>query len=50
MLFPGDIFGEIAALDGAPRSADATAITPVRLKTLSQAALQHLLTTNPQRP
>jgi CRP-like cAMP-binding protein len=42
----GDIFGEIAALDGAPRSADATAITPVRLKTLSRSALHRLLTTN----
>lgn len=43
---PGDVFGEIAALDGAARSADATAITPVRLKTLSQAALHRLLATN----
>ena len=42
----GDIFGEIAALDGAPRSADATAITRVRLKTLSRSALHRLLTTN----
>jgi CRP-like cAMP-binding protein len=42
----GEIFGEIAALDGAPRSADATAITPVRLKTLSRSALHRLLTTN----
>ena len=42
----GDIFGEIAALDGAPRSADATAITRVRLKTLAQSALHRLLTTN----
>lgn len=43
---PGDIFGEIAALDGAPRSADATAITSVRLRTLSQSALQRLLSTS----
>ena len=43
---PGDIFGEIAALDGSPRSADATAITPVRLKTLSQSALLRLLSTS----
>ena len=42
----GDIFGEIAALDGSPRSADATAITPVRLKTLSQSALLRLLSTS----
>jgi len=39
----GDVFGEIAALDGGPRSADATAITPVRLKTLSQSAFRRLL-------
>ena len=43
---PGDVFGEIAALDGSPRSADATAITSVRLKTLSRSALQHLLSTS----
>ena len=43
----GDLFGEIAALDGAPRSADATAITRVRLKTLSQPALHRLLASNP---
>jgi CRP-like cAMP-binding protein len=42
---PGDIFGEIAALDGAPRSADATAISAVRLKTLSRSALHRLLAT-----
>ena len=42
----GDIFGEIAALDGASRSADATAITPVRLKVLSGSALQRLLSTS----
>jgi CRP/FNR family transcriptional regulator, cyclic AMP receptor protein len=43
---PGDIFGEIAALDGSPRSADATAITAVRLKTLSGSALHRLLSTS----
>jgi CRP/FNR family transcriptional regulator, cyclic AMP receptor protein len=42
----GDMFGEIAALDGAPRSADATAITRVRLKTLSRSALHKLLASN----
>jgi CRP/FNR family transcriptional regulator, cyclic AMP receptor protein len=42
----GDLFGEIAALDGAPRSADATAITRARLKTLSQSALHKLMTSN----
>lgn len=42
----GDVFGEIAALDGAARSADATALTPARLKTLSRAALLQLLRTD----
>jgi CRP-like cAMP-binding protein len=42
----GDIFGEIAALDGAPRSADATAITLVRLKTLPRSSLLRLLSTS----
>jgi CRP-like cAMP-binding protein len=42
----GDVFGEIAALDGSPRSADATAITSVRLKTLSRSGLQRLLSTS----
>ena len=31
---PGDVFGEVAALDGGTRSADATAIAQTRLKTL----------------
>src|SRR5690554_2189391 len=32
---PGDVFGEIAALDGGLRTADATAVTPVKAMTLS---------------
>ena len=44
---PGDVFGEIAALDGSPRSADATALTDVRMKSLSSAALQRLLSAHP---
>lgn len=44
----GEIFGEIAALDGGPRSTDATALTVVRAMTLSQAALRHLIETRPQ--
>ena len=43
----GDLFGEIAALDDAPRSADATAITQARLKMLPQSELQRLLLTHP---
>ena len=44
---PGDVFGEIAALDGSPRSADATALTDVRMKSLSAAALQRLVSAHP---
>src|SRR5262245_9837398 len=43
----GDVFGEIAALDDAPRSADATAITQSRLKTLPQSELHRLLLMSP---
>jgi CRP/FNR family cyclic AMP-dependent transcriptional regulator len=43
---PGDIFGEIAALDGGSRSADAMAISRVRLKVLLQSTLHKLLATN----
>jgi len=43
----GDIFGEIAALDGSPRSASASALTEVKMKSLAAAALQRLLATNP---
>ena len=30
LLGEGEVFGEMAALDGAPRSADVVALTPVR--------------------
>lgn len=45
---PGDIFGEIAALDGGPRTADATAVTDVEAMTLSRAELKRLLETVPE--
>ena len=41
---PGALFGEIAALDGGPRTADATAVNPVRAVLLSHAALKRLIT------
>ncbi len=34
---PGDVFGELAALDGGPRSAGVVALTPVRLAVLARA-------------
>jgi CRP/FNR family cyclic AMP-dependent transcriptional regulator len=44
---PGDVFGEIAALDGGGRTADATAATTVRAMTLGHTALQRLVATTP---
>jgi CRP/FNR family transcriptional regulator, cyclic AMP receptor protein len=44
---PGSVFGEIAALDGGPRTADATAVTVVKAQTLSQAALKRLMEKKP---
>ena len=43
----GDIFGEIAALDGGPRSANATAVTRVRLIVVAQTVLKRLMLTHP---
>src|SRR5262245_21275511 len=43
----GDIFGEIAALDGSPRSAGASALTDVRLTSLSASTLHRLIAANP---
>ncbi len=40
---PGQIFGEIAVLDGGVRSADATAVTKVTTLTLSRGALARLI-------
>nr|PZN74962.1 MAG: Crp/Fnr family transcriptional regulator [Pseudomonadota bacterium] len=43
----GDVFGEIAALDGGVRTADATAVTAVKAMTLSHTALKRLVQTSP---
>src|SRR5262245_15194617 len=43
----GDIFGEIAALDGSPRSANASALTDVKMKSLAASALHRLIAANP---
>lgn len=42
-LGPGDVLGELAALDGGPRSADAFAVTPVRGHVLTRDCLLGLL-------
>jgi CRP/FNR family transcriptional regulator, cyclic AMP receptor protein len=44
----GDFFGEIAALDAATRSADATALGPTKGFNLPQSGLKILLETNPR--
>jgi CRP-like cAMP-binding protein len=44
----GDIFGEIAALDGGPRTADAIALTRVDAMTLAQDRLNRLIEANPR--
>ena len=43
----GDVFGEIALLDGKPRTANATALTEVDALSLSRSALQTLMETRP---
>jgi CRP/FNR family transcriptional regulator, cyclic AMP receptor protein len=43
----GDIFGEIATLDGEARTADATALTRVVTMTLSRASFGRLMEANP---
>ncbi len=43
----GDIFGEIATLDGQARTADATALTQVTTMTLTHASLRRLMEAKP---
>lgn len=47
-LGPGSLLGEVALLDGGPRSAQCTALSPVRAAGLSRQALQTLLDTQPR--
>jgi len=44
---PGQIFGEIAVLDGGMRTADATAVSKVEALTLTKPALMRLIETRP---
>jgi CRP/FNR family cyclic AMP-dependent transcriptional regulator len=44
---PGDIFGEIATLDGGARTADATAVSAVKALSLSRAQINSLVETAP---
>jgi CRP-like cAMP-binding protein len=45
---PSDIFGEIAALDGGERTADATAISRVQAAVLPQQTLLEFIASNPR--
>jgi CRP-like cAMP-binding protein len=45
---PGDVFGEIAALDGGPRSADAVALTRACVMALTAERLNQLVESNPR--
>ncbi len=44
-LRPGDVFGELALLDGAPRSASATALTPTETVILPRDRFRELIAT-----
>ena len=44
----GEIFGEIATLDGQARTADATALTRASLMVLARSSLKRLMETTPQ--
>ncbi len=47
MMGPGDVFGEIALLDGMPRTADATTIAPTELITIPRRDFMALLQREP---
>lgn|SRR5512134_2045746 len=47
-VVPGDFFGELAAIDGAPRSASVVAVTPLRVLRLFRRHLLALLEDEPQ--
>jgi CRP/FNR family cyclic AMP-dependent transcriptional regulator len=46
-LRPGNVFGELALLDGAPRSATATSIEPVETLVLPRERFRELIATEP---
>lgn len=46
-LGPGDFFGEVALLDGGPRTATVTAVTPVRLVGITGWVFRGLLMEHP---
>jgi CRP-like cAMP-binding protein len=46
-LMPGDFFGEIALLDGGPRTASVVAETPIELLALNRKPFQQILERDP---
>ena len=47
-VLPGDFFGELSAIDGGPRTASISAVTPVRVVRLFRRTLRKLLEDEPQ--
>jgi CRP/FNR family transcriptional regulator, cyclic AMP receptor protein len=47
-VLPGDFFGELSTLDGGPRSATVTAVTPMRVLRLFRHTLVDLLNDEPR--
>jgi len=47
IMGPGEVFGEVAVLDGQPRSATITALEPCQLLIIQRNDLFHFLTRNP---
>lgn len=48
LMEPGDVFGEIALLDGLPRTADASAVVPSRLLAIERARFVRWLEQEPR--
>jgi CRP/FNR family cyclic AMP-dependent transcriptional regulator len=44
---PGGIIGEMAVVDGSPRSADAITVTDVRLARIDRTRFEHLVANHP---
>lgn len=48
VLGPGQLFGELSVLDGAPRSASAQAVTAAELRELTQERIRDLVAVRPE--
>ena len=48
VMKPGDVFGEIALLDGQPRTASATSVSPTQLMVIQRADFLALIKREPQ--